>query len=145
VNFTRAPQGCRASSLDSGSYGVHLDCQWNDRHHIKAWLRSPPPHTVSAEGAPEIDIATGDILNGRIERLAKRQRRARAGDNLSTDFDHDVSRVRIDLDDVATIQAIASSVSHLIHRIQGLYEPAAPGPSTRTLGRSRNDPVTPKI
>src|SRR5258705_11513336 len=32
-----------------------------------------------------IDIPTGDILNGRIGRLAKRQRITRVGDSLSTD------------------------------------------------------------
>src|SRR6266851_1920430 len=35
-----------------------------------------------------IDIPAGDILNGRIGRLAKRQRLACVGDNLAADFDH---------------------------------------------------------
>src|SRR5258708_9656395 len=43
-----------------------------------------------------IDIPTGDILNWRIGRLAKRQRIACVGDNFSADLDHDARRVRID-------------------------------------------------
>src|SRR6266853_5530204 len=43
-----------------------------------------------------IDIPTGDILNGRIGGLAKRQRIACVGDYPSADCDHDPGRIRFD-------------------------------------------------
>src|SRR5882757_1144706 len=59
-----------------------------------------------------IDIPTGDILDGRIGGLAKRQRIAGVGDNLSADCDHDARRVRIDRNRVVRPRNLHPLVSH---------------------------------
>src|SRR5258708_7556011 len=59
-----------------------------------------------------IDIPTGDILSGRIGGLAKRQRIAGAGDNLSADCDHDARRVCIDRNGVVGPWNLHPPVSH---------------------------------
>src|SRR5216684_1559448 len=46
----------------------------------------------AARESGHIDIPTGYILNGRIRRLAKRQRIARVGNQLSADSDPDARR-----------------------------------------------------
>src|ERR1700688_928898 len=62
-----------------------------------------------------IDITTGDILNRRIGRLAKRQRIQGIGDNFSADCDHDARRIRIGRNGVVGPRNLDRLVSH------GLY------------------------
>src|ERR1700688_1706180 len=59
-----------------------------------------------------IDIPTGDVLNGRIGGLAKRQRSAGVGDDLAADRDHDARRVRLDRDGVVGPRDLHRLVSH---------------------------------
>jgi len=47
VKFTNL----REASSVYVKWDLHWDYQWNDRHHVKAWLRSAPPHTAGAAGA----------------------------------------------------------------------------------------------
>jgi hypothetical protein len=59
-----------------------------------------------------IDIPTGDILNGRIGRFAKRQRIAGVDDNFSADLDHDARLVRFDRNGVVGSRNLDRLVGH---------------------------------
>jgi len=64
-----------------------------------------------------IDILAGDILNGRIGGLAKRQGIACVGDNLSADGDQDAGGVRFDRDRVVGTRYLHSLFcGHDMHR-----------------------------
>jgi hypothetical protein len=62
-----------------------------------------------------IDIATGNVLNGRIGRLAKRQCIACVGDHFSADFDHDAGPVRFDRNGMVGPRNLDRLVSHNLY------------------------------
>src|SRR5712664_1489498 len=70
---------------------------------------------LAARERGHIDIPTGDILNGRIGRLTKRQRIACIGDNFFADFDHHARPVRIDRNGVVGSRNLYLLVSHELY------------------------------
>src|SRR6202011_1640506 len=91
---------------------------------------------IAARERGHIDIPTGDILNGRIGGLAKRQRIAWVGDHLSADCDHDARRVRIDRNGMVGPRNLHRLVNHDLYPSEletGPRRPKTASPRRRTM------------
>src|SRR5260221_8094534 len=95
-----------------------------------------------------IDIPTGDVLNGRIGGLAKRQRIAGVCDHLSVDCDHDARRVPIDCNWMVRLRNPDRLVSHDLYPPELKTVPRHPKTASRQRRTTRDDfgncPTSPK-